>query len=162
MAHRAAIGCVCLVLVLVACRASTPGGASEMASDPSRSAPMESSSAGCRAAPGWLVGRLQAALTPPGSSATRIFVVPARDLTGGPQVSALTDAWWVAALVNGAGVRPASAAWLVEELDPTSRPTLWAADVNAHRYSTADWIGGELAGDGLATARECVGPPPEP
>ena len=115
----------------------------------------------CRAAPAWLVSRLEAALTPPGSALTRIFVERAADVRGSAEVTGLSAPWWVAALINGAGVRPAPAAWLVERLDESSSPRIWAADVNARRYSKHR-AGNDLDGDGLSAVRDCVGLAPQP
>jgi hypothetical protein len=152
----ATIGCV---IVLAACSTPRP-----MAS-PSQPMPSFSGSpagGSCRDAPAWLVSRLEATLTPPGATLSRIFVVPAANLTGDPEAAKLPDPWWAGALINGAGVRPAPARWLVAELDEAADPQILAADVNARRYSNAEPVSDALDGDGPAAVLACVGPPPEP
>jgi hypothetical protein len=155
----ASVACVAL---LAACRVPAGQGAATSSGtsvpEASISSPMESPRA-CRAAPAWLVSRLEAALTPPGSGLTRIFVQRATNVTGSDEVSGLPAPWWVAALINGAGVRPAAASWLVERLDESSSPRIWSADVNARRYSKHR-SGNDLDGGGLSAVRSCVGPAP--
>jgi hypothetical protein len=118
----------------------------------------------CAPAPTWLISRLEHLLIVPGATLSRIFTLPAADLStaDGEGIGAVSSPVWVAAFVNGAGVRPQLATWLVSTLDEQAAGEVWAADVNAHRYSDASWLGGPITGVGFADVRRCAGPVPEP
>jgi hypothetical protein len=149
----ATIGCVVL---LAACSTEPiPGGGSPDGSRPSAGGP-------CRAAPAWLVERLEAALTPPGATLQRIFVVRAGTVSGDQRAATFADPGGVGALINGAGVRPAPATWLIDGLRQSAEVTILGADVNARRYSSAAAASDAIGGQGMARVLACVGPAPVP
>ena len=118
----------------------------------------------CDEAPAWLAGNLEQTLTVRGATLSRIFLRRASELSDGgdAELSSLAAPWWAAALINGAGVRPQPAVWLISAREQGAEIRIWAADAGAHRYSNATWNGHAISGTGLQEVRDCVGPAPEP
>jgi hypothetical protein len=152
----ATVGCVALLAACNVARPPASGGSAALQTS------SELPASPCRDAPAWLVDELQGTLTPPGSGLSRIFVVRAANITGDPRAAGFDDPWWVGALINGVGVRPAPARWLIASLDRAADAQILAADVNARRYSNVPSGGEALDGEGFATVLGCVGPAPLP
>jgi hypothetical protein len=147
------------VIILAACQAGTPSTAIQ----PSMPSMRTTTPAECEEAPAWVVQRLEQTLVVPGATLSRIFAISASGLVADDdEIATLASPWWASALINGVGVRPAVGIWLLSALDEGARLRIWAADVDAHRYSNAAWPGRPISGVGLDRVRDCVGPPPEP
>ena len=73
-----------------------------------------------------------------GSYLSEVYVGTASDFTSGP-AAVLTDefapAWWVAAKINGAGVRPEAGLWVAGPIHDSKADYLFTANAAANRYT---------------------------
>jgi len=115
----------------------------------------------CQSAPAWLASALERSLTPRGATISRAFIAHAVELDG---TDGVNRAWLVAAVINGAGVRPELGLWRTDVLDPGSIPSLRSVNAAAQRYSSlpAGDRGRPPDSGAVAVLATCVGPLLEP
>jgi len=120
----------------------------------------------CQQAPDWLVTRLAQGLLVRGSSLSEVYIGVASDFTSGPAVVLTAEfmpAWWVAAKINGAGIRPEIGLWVAGPIHSGSFGQLFGANAAAQRYTK--WGSGSsdpIRGMGSESVLACLAPIPEP
>lgn len=143
-----------------------PSGTDDQSSIPSAGQSQVSASAGaggCTAAPDWLRQAVQDGLVVRGATIAGIFVGPAGPFTSGSgpvMGSEFASASWIAARIDGAGVRPEVGLWVADSIEPGL--TLFAANSAALRYSAWGQGGSDpIRGEGSQAVIDCIGPIPE-
>jgi hypothetical protein len=92
---------------------------------------------------------------------SRVFIVPASNYVQGPPIvlsSKFATSWWVGGRINGGGVEDEVATWITNGTSASSPGLIFGVSAAARRYSDlgAD-VKGDIAGDGEADVRACVG-----
>jgi hypothetical protein len=162
MMGRAQTFLVLACLCLVGC---SPGLQSSSSVAPGDSVSSSLPAADCQPAPDWLGEKLEKTLAVRGATLSRLFLGPAANIRGGPvevRSEVFRSPWWVAALINGVGVRPEVGVWLINAVKEGPGLRIVAADAASQRYSMRGAPSEPIQGDGLDEVRSCVGTPPEP
>lgn len=141
------------------------GEASASASPVVPSAGGQLSPGACQPAPAWLRTALQNGLLVRGATLGEAFIGPASNFSSGPAAvmsGSFGNAWWAAARINGAGVRPENGLWLTDRTQAGASGEIFGANPTAVRYSEWGQGGSDpIVGEGSQAVLDCMTPIPE-